>query len=126
TLQPRSTCPALRWIPCARTRDDRLGGKSEVREDLLRGRLLCDRGEQAQAAAAPPAAEDVDRVGSMEELGPVDARCGGQQKPTEESIEVAHGDAEVGNLDIVAGDAGRAAPRLHRGASAVCVDRFRQ
>jgi hypothetical protein len=26
-----------------RTRDDRLGGKSEVREDLLRGRLLCGR-----------------------------------------------------------------------------------
>src|SRR5262245_35539178 len=39
----RSACPDLRWISRARTRDDRLGEKSAVREDLRRGRLLRDR-----------------------------------------------------------------------------------
>jgi hypothetical protein len=45
----------------------------------------------------------------MEELGPIDARCGGQQKPTEESIQVAHGDAEV--CDPEAGTLVRATER---------------
>jgi len=43
----------------------------------------------------------------MEELGPVDPRWGGQQKPTEESTLVAHGDAEVCDLEIGASEAPR-------------------
>jgi hypothetical protein len=112
-------CPQLRRISCSRPRDNRLGGESEVREYLLRGRLLGNRREHTHAAAAPPAAEDVDRVGSMEELRPVDARRGGQQKSTEESLEVAHGDAEVCDLDIGAGEDVGAVCRLHRGCAAI-------
>jgi hypothetical protein len=55
-----------------------------------------------------PAPQRVDRESAAEQLRPVEARRGCEQEPTEESVEVAHGDAEVRDLDAGGqGDDGR-------------------
>jgi len=46
-----------------------------------------------------PTAQGIDRERAAQELRPIEARRSCEQEPAEESVEVAHGDAEVGDLD---------------------------